>query len=179
MTVDSCQACNGGFSADEEYFHAALAHVGFVPSLLARVDEGGAVDRSLEHSAGLDALITASLVPGEDGVVYLMPDLDRVNAVVRKVAVGLYHRRYRQHARPSAFTAVGAFHARRMPGWMVAITHTERFTPKRWCRFQPGVFEYIFVRESGDSDHVCVMNFHDTLWAAARCPAPRRQASRP
>jgi hypothetical protein len=57
---------------------------------------------------------------------------------------------------------------------LIALTHTERFMPKRWCRFQPGIFEYIFVREPGGADLVCVMNFHDTLWAAVRCPAARR-----
>jgi len=102
-------------SDDEEYFHAALAHVGFLPSLLARVEEGGAVDRSLEHSAGLAGLIAASLAPEENGRVYFMPDFGRLNAVVRKVAVGLHHRRYRRFFRPSAFTPLGVFHIQRLP----------------------------------------------------------------
>jgi hypothetical protein len=176
-TVPSCRSCNNGFAADEEYFHVVLAQVGFVPTLTDRVAEGGVVDRTLEHSPGLDELLARSLAPGPDGRVWLTPDTGRLNRVAGKVAVGLFRRRYRRPAHPSSFSVVGIFHVEVLPPQLVVMTHTERFVPKRWVRLQPGVFEYLFVREPGDGSLLCLMSFHHTLWAAVRCPNPTGKSS--
>lgn len=66
-TVPSCATCNAGFKKDEEYFLAVLAQSGFVPTLTSKVDEEGAVDRMLQQSPGLDALIVKSLNVAPDG----------------------------------------------------------------------------------------------------------------
>jgi hypothetical protein len=61
LTVPSCSACNEGYSKDEEYFLAVMAQSGFVPSLTAKIEEGGVIDRMLERSAGLDTHIVQSI----------------------------------------------------------------------------------------------------------------------
>jgi len=53
-TVPACDSCNAGWSLDEEYMAVVLAQVGHRPHLMAKVEEGGAVDRALSAAPGLD-----------------------------------------------------------------------------------------------------------------------------
>jgi hypothetical protein len=176
ITVPSCRSCNNGYARDEEYFLAALAQVGFVDTLQARLQEGGAVDRMLKHSSRLDDRIIRSLTVGDDGKVCFTPEAERINRVAHKTAIGLYYSHYETYARQADFYPVVVHHTHRLPTFIVAIVHTERFMPKRWTRVQKGVFEYIFVRDWTTKDRLlCIMNFHNTLWAAVGCPCVHRK----
>lgn len=190
MTVPSCQECNAGFKNDEEYFLAVMAQSGFVPSLMSKVDKNGVVDRMLQNSAGLDARIQASLHAAEDGRIYIAPDEMRIANVARKVAFGLYCHRYTPKVLPSIdkFFALKPMHGQDKNNFIVVMAHTEKFQPRRWTHVQtlklPGhgkiqIFDYMFVRNWvwGDFGQLfCIMRFHETIWAAVRCPhTPNRK----
>jgi hypothetical protein len=186
MTVPSCRACNVAYKADEEYFLAVMAQAGFVPSLMSKVDKDGAVDRMLQSSAGLDARITNSLRVSDDGRVYIVPDEVRIANVARKVAFGLYCHRYTPKTLPSLdeFFVLKPMHGHDGNNLIVVLAHTERFQPRRWNHIQAikpsghrkiQVFDYMFVRNWYLRDFgrlFCVMRFHETIWAAVRCPEP-------
>lgn len=186
ISVPSCRACNAGFKTDEEYFLAVMAQSGFVPSLMSKVDKDGVVDRMLQQSAGLDARITNSLRVGDDGRVFIIPDEVRIANVTRKVAFGLYCHRYTPKTLPKVdeFFALKPMHGEDANNFIVVMAHTERFQPRRWTHAQtiklPGhgkvqVFDYMFVRNWYWNDFgrlFCIMRFHETIWAAVRCPEP-------
>jgi hypothetical protein len=186
LTVPSCRKCNAGFKQDEEYFLAVMAKSGFLPSLMAKVDEDGVVDRMLQKSPGLDVRLQNSMRVAEDGRVYFTPDELRIANVIRKVAFGLYCHRYTPKNLPSLddFSALKPIHNLDNTNFIVAMAHTEKFQPRRWKHVQtipsPGhgkaqVFDYMFVRNWvwGDFGRLfCIMRFHETIWAAVRCPHP-------
>ena len=195
LTIPSCCECNTGFKQDEEYFLAVMAQSGFAPTLMSKVDENRAVDRMLQKSPGLDTLIQGSLHAAEDGRVYITPDEVRIANVVRKVAFGLYCHRYTPKTRPALgdFFALKPMHERDDNNFIVVMAHTERFQARRWTHVQtlklPGhgrvqVFDYMFVRNWVWRDFgrlFCIMRFHETIWAAVRCPHPpnRKNSKRP
>ncbi|MCC6486910.1 MAG: hypothetical protein IT364_05360 [Candidatus Hydrogenedentes bacterium] len=185
-TVPSCRACNAAYKADEEYLLAIMAQAGFVPSLMSKVEKDGIVDRMLQGSSGLDARIINSLRVADDGRVYMTPEEVRIANVARKVAFGLYCHRYTPKKLPSLadFFALEPLHNEDDKNFIVVLAHTERFQPRRWIHVQtikpPGsrpiqVFDYMFVRNWYLRDFerlFCVMRFHETIWAAVRCPEP-------
>ncbi len=185
-SVPSCRECNAAFKEDEEYFLALMAQSGFVPSLMTKVAEDGVVDRMLCGSAGLDARIERSLRVAEDGRVFITPDETRIANVTRKVAFGLYCHRYTPKVLPpiDEFFALKPMHGHNANNFIVLMAHTERFQPRRWTHIQtlkvPGhgkvqVFDYMFIRNWvwGDFGRLfCIMRFHETIWAAVRCPEP-------
>lgn len=185
-TVPSCVKCNTTFKRDEEYFLAVMAQSGFVPSLTSKVKEDGPVFRMLEGSAGLDALIQNSLNVGDDGRVYIAPDEVRIANVARKVAFGLYCHQYtpKQPPQLDEFFALKPIHGHDSNNFIVIMAHNERFQPRRWNHVQTiksqghgkvQVFDYMFVRNWvwGDFGRFfCIMRFHETIWAAVRCPHP-------
>ena len=172
-----------------------MAQSGFAPTLMSKVDENRAVDRMLQKSPGLDTLIQRSLHTAEDGRVYITPDEVRIANVVRKVAFGLYCHRYTPKTRPALgdFFALKPMHERDDNNFIVVMAHTERFQARRWTHVQtlklPGhgrvqVFDYMFVRNWVWRDFgrlFCIMRFHETIWAAVRCPHPsnRKSSKRP
>ena len=186
LTIPSCRECNAGFKQDEEYFLAIMAQSGFAPTLMSKVDENGAVDSMLQTSPGLDSLIQRSLRVAEDGRAYITPNEVRIANVARKVAFGLYWHRYTPKTHPSLddFFALKPIHERDDNNFIVVMAHTERFQPRRWTHVQtltlPGhgrvqVFDYMFVRNWVWRDFgrlFCIMRFHETIWAAVRCPHP-------
>lgn len=175
-TVPACQPCNGGFSRDEEYLLAVLAHIGTSRSLTQKVEHGGVVDRALLRRTPFAELIDRSLRVTPDGRVSLEPDLSRVHTVLRKVAFGIYVIRYGVIPRLAELQPVEAYpyniEDRRGP--VYASVLSERFRPKRWERTQPGIFEYIVVKHELDHRLQCIMNFHETLWGVVGLPLPRR-----
>jgi hypothetical protein len=185
LTVPSCASCNGGYSIDEQYALVLMAKSGFVPTLLNKVAEGGAVDRALQRDSRLDDLFIQSAEVKEDGRVFLKPDIDRLGRVLRKVAFGLYCHRYRPASPPSLeeFALMGISHEQSSDNSIVVMAHTERFRPRRWRHVQAvaidgrkfQVFDYMFVRNwvwSHFGSLVCLLRIHQTLWAAFRCPNP-------
>jgi hypothetical protein len=191
-TVPSCRDCNEGYSKDEEYFLAVMAQSGFVPSLERKVDEGGVVDRMLSRSVGLDTHFSRSKNIGEDGRIYITPDEVRIANVAHKVAFGLFITRYRPRVIPrlDSFLTLKPVHDQDSSNYIVAMAHTEKFTPRRWTHVQPlpgvgkrkvQVFDYMFVRNWIYRDFgklFCIMRFHETVWAAVRCPNPSTRKSK-
>ena len=113
-----------------------------------------------------------------------MPDEIRIAAVARKVAFGLYCHRYTTK-RPLSlddFFALKPMHEHDAENFIVAMTYTQSFQPRRWTHVQtlklPGhgkvqVFDYMFLRNWLWRDFgrlFCIMRFHETIWAAVRCP---------
>jgi hypothetical protein len=185
-TVPSCRACNQSYSKDEEYFLAVMAQSGFVPSLTKKVDEGGVVDRMLQRSGGLDAHFAQSMKVDKDGRVFIVPDEIGIANVTRKVAFGLYCFRYKPKFVPHLddFISLKPVHELDRSNFIFAMTHNERFEPKAWKHMQTlrlsakrrvQVFDHMFVRNQVWADLgtlFCIMRFHETIWAAVRCPNP-------
>ena len=48
-TVPCCSRCNSKFSLDEQYFLILLSQIGASPTLAAKVESGGAIDRALSR----------------------------------------------------------------------------------------------------------------------------------
>ena len=189
LTIPSCRECNSRFKRDEEYFLAVMATSGFVPTLVSKVDTDGVVDRMLWKSPGLDSLLQRSLDVTARGDVYITPDEIRIANVARKVAFGLYSHRYSPAIQPHLdhFFALKPIHDRDNGNFIAAMAHTEKFRPRRWNHFQTltlegygriQVFDYMFVRNWVWRDFgrlFCIMRFHETIWAAVRCPELRRR----
>ena len=160
-----------------------MAQTGFVPSLERKVEEGGVVDRMLERRLGLDTHFK-NRARTEGGGVAIVPDEIRIANVTRKVAFGLYWHRYKPTAMPALnkFFAAQPVHSLDDNNPIVLMTHNDRFRPKRWRHVQtlkmPGlakvqVLDYMFIRDWNDFDRLyCIMRFHETIWAAVRCPHP-------
>ena len=162
-----------------------MAQSGFAPTLMSKVDEDGVVDRMLQKSPGFDSGIQASLHATEDGRVTIIPEEIRLANVARKVAFGLYCHRYTTKTTVSLddFFALKPMHEYDEKNFIVAMTYSQRFQPRRWTHVQtlrlPGhkqvqVFDYMFVRNWIWRDFgrlFCLMRFHETIWAAVRCPA--------
>jgi len=176
-TVPSCVACNRGFSLDEEYFLAALASIGTSPAITSKQAEGGIVDRMMNRSPGLEATIVRSLrpVPEEGGRVYIDVEMNRIERVIQKIALGIFVKRYGRIPDITRLAPVSTYPYNikdmRSP-WILMSTHTEQFQPKRWNHLQPQVFSYITVRSPFEGGNIlCVMDFHSTLWGVV--PFPR------
>jgi len=185
-TVPSCRPCNEAYSRDEQYFLALMAQAGFVPSLQRKVERGGSVDRMLERSLGLDAHFIDSMVVADDGRVAITPNETRIANITRKTAFGLYCHRYRPLVIPPVeqFLALKPVHDLDSTNFIFAMAHNERFRPRPWTHVQTltglgkgrtQVFDYMFVRNWVWRDFgklFCIMRFHETVWAAVRCPNP-------
>ncbi|SLM41753.1 conserved hypothetical protein [Nitrospira sp. ND1] len=192
LTVPSCRNCNVGFKKDEEYFLAVMAQSGCVPSLITKIEEQGIVDRMLKKSIGLDVRLQNSMHVSKDGGVYIAPDEPRIASITRKVAFGLYNHRYTPKILPSLddFFPFKPVHNLDNTNFIVIMAHNEKFQPRRWKHIQtiivPGhgkvqVFDYMFVRNWiwGDFGRLfCIMRFHETIWAAVRCPHPPNRKHR-
>jgi len=176
-TVRACASCNEGFSRDEEYFLAILAQVGSTPALIAKVAEGGSVDRALAKAPGLDERIIRSLSIGEDGTVFVQPEIDRIHRVIHKIALGIYVLRYGRIPLSESLAFLGVFpydDENRPPMALVAATFTERFRPKRWSHVQRGIFSYIIVQDPTNWSRLCcVLDFHRSLWGVVTFPRPQ------
>ena len=178
-TVGSCKKCNLSFAIDEEYFLAAMSHVGFTETLQKKVESGGKVDRALSRSAVFDRLIESSLIVEGDNEITFAPDLVRLENVVQKVVRGLYFKRYGRLLKRTDLRDTGIFHFKQLPPKLVAQIVTERFRFKKWTVVQEGIFEYLFVRWSRfqDARLLCILNFHSTLWGVAACPWPNSKSN--
>jgi len=183
-TVPACTTCNVSWSLDEQYFAIALAQVGHVPHLMAKVEPGGVVDRALQAAPRLDDHIVNALTPGEDGRVWFAADLARIGRVATKIAYGLYCLRYGPGAPLEAFaTRWISGPEEELPQPIVAaMWNWPGIRRKRWTVVQKGVFSFLFAKGwmVTDPKLYCIINFHDTILAAVTCPAPvgRRRKDR-
>ncbi|GEM_PF-1800434 len=174
-TVPACGSCNEGWSLDEEYMAVVLAQVGHHPHLMAKVEEGGAVDRALSAAPGLDEIITKSLSPGDDGRVWFQPDIDRISRITTKVAFGLYCLRYGRGASLQDFSTHWiAGPEQEVPQHLVAAQWIwPGLRRKRWTTVQKGAFGFLFAKGwmVGDPPLYCMLDFHETIFAAVSCPS--------
>lgn len=181
-TVPCCSRCNSNFSIDEQYFLILLGQIGTSPTLTAKVQPGGAIDRALSRRPAIDERIIQSMETSEDGRIMLHPETERINRVIRKIALGIFVQHYRRYPKWEAVSSVAAFpynieDQRPLPFFIA--TFTERFRAKPWRHVQHGVFSYIIVRDPKDSSKLwCIMDFHQTLWGVAHLPNPRSVSAR-
>jgi hypothetical protein len=177
-TLRACRECNEGFSRDEEYFLTILAQIGTTPALLAKIHDGGEIDRALMKAPGLNERILRSLEPAEDGTVSIRPEIDRIHRIIQKIALGVYVLRYGRVPALNTLNPVGAFPYSGqigLPAPFVAATYTERFRLKRWKHIQRGVFSYIIAQDPTDWSRLCcILDFHRTLWGVVMFPRPTR-----
>ncbi|WP_143002966.1 hypothetical protein [Nitrosospira sp. Nsp1] len=173
---------------------AVMAQASCAPSLQSKVEDGGVVDRMLQRSGGLDAHFLENMGVAKNSRVFVIPDEIRIANIVQKVAFGLYCHRYTPKTIPSlnAFLALKPIHDSDRGNFIFMMAHTERFRPRPWKHLQTvacpskgkiQVFDYMFVRNWvwGDFGRLfCIMRFHETIWAAVRCPYPpnRKNAKR-
>lgn len=179
-TVPACRSCNQGFSLDEAYALVLIAQIGTSEALLAKVDEGGQVDRALRRAPRLEQRLLDRMEVDESGGIRLEPERDRLALVFKKIASGLHWLRYGRTVKLSEFGPVGFWPVNiedHLPPEIAAANYTERFKPKRWTTVQEAVFSYIFV-ELMDGRLACVFRIHETVWAACVVPRPARGKSR-
>ena len=177
MTVPSCQSCNTAYSHDEQYLQIVLAQIGFEPHLMAKVEKGGVVDRALSRAPALDERIVQSLDVAPDGRVWFKPERERILTIARKIAFGLYIRRYQRRVSLDQFAALAVYgNGDEIPQPIVASSH---YWPgvrrKSWQTVQRRVFSYLFAKGwlACDPQLYCLIDLHHTLLAAVACPDPR------
>ena len=148
QTVRSCQRCNQGASLDEQYFLVLLGHISTSPNIVTKIDIGGVIDRTLNLSPALEESLTQALDVDEvSGRVFIRHDAERMNRVLKKIAIGLYAMRYGRIASNDKIIFVNSYpyqqeDTRPLPYFIA--TFTERFKSRQWCIVQAGVFSYIF-----------------------------------
>jgi hypothetical protein len=180
-SVPACPQCNNNFSEDEEYFLELLAHIGTVGTLAAKIEVGGSVDRAFTKTPVKEDRLIASLVT-EDNRVVIMPEVHRVERVIRKIAQGLYFIRYGKRVGQQDIQNVAAYPYNiedHRPTLVFINLLSQRFPSKQWKHVQPQVFSFIFTRAPLDQRRViCTMNFHSTLWGVASMPIAVRSNKR-
>ena len=78
MTVRACLRCNRRFSKEEQYAIALLAQIGTTPSLTAKIEEGGSVDRAFMRSPALEQRFIERLQVDDSGRVFVEPEPERL-----------------------------------------------------------------------------------------------------
>ncbi len=187
-TAPACQPCNASWSLDEEYLGIALAQVGHYEHLTAKVARGGSVDRALVASPRLDDLIIKALNPGPDGRIWFTPDIQRIARITTKIAFGLYCLRYGLNMRLDDFQTVWiSGPEQEVPEHLIAAQFLWPGTRrKRWTVVQHNVFEFLFAKGwmAEEPPLYCLLNLHNTIFAAISCPPAagrirRRLSARP
>jgi hypothetical protein len=177
-TVPSCQACNQGASLDEQYFLALIGHVSPAEAIARKLEPGGVLDRALELSPALeDRLLDALHVDEETGLPVIRLETERVERILKKIALGLFALRYGRIPSLESIGAVNLYPYEPRDARPLAYftaTFTESFRPKRWTTVQPDVFSYIFVRDPRPGRKVwCIVDIHRSLWGAVHFPDPQ------
>lgn len=177
LTINCCKNCNNSFSLDEEYFLNVLTTLSLSPTLVARTEPGGSIYKSRERSDKLYNRIISSLLK-ENGKTYFKPESNRLNRVIEKYAFGLYYFKYKKIAALNKFKSVGfyPFNAEETrPNEVFMLTHTEKFSPKKWNHIQNGVFSYIIVRDWRRNNKLTmILHIHNTAWCVIEIPSPQR-----
>ena len=177
LTIPCCRECNSSWSDDEQYLQIVLAQIGFQPHLMAKVEEGGLVDRALSRAPALDAKIKTALIPADDGRIWFIPERDRICTVIRKIAFGLYVARYSAPVSLDHFGTVSVYGPEEeIPQPIIAAAHYwPGIRRKPWRKVQEGTFSYLFAKGwlISDPPLYCLLDFHSTLLGVVACPDPR------
>jgi hypothetical protein len=127
---------------DEQYFLALIGHGSPAEAIARKLEPGGALDRALDLSPALEErLLNALEVDEETGLPFIQPETDRVERIVRKIALGLFALRYGRIPSQESMRPVNLYpyepHDGRPLAYFTA-TFTESFRPKRWTTVQRG-----------------------------------------
>lgn len=143
---------------------------------MAKIEPGGSVDRALSGSPGFDESIARALQVAEDGRIWFQPDLGRISKVTTKLAYGLFCLKYGRGTALRDFSTYWiAGPGQEMPQKVVAAHWVwPGIRRKRWTTVQTGVFSFLFAKGwlAGDPPLYCLLDFHQTIFAAVCCPAP-------
>lgn len=176
ITFPACDVCNNSFSLDEEYFLNVLATLSESQTLVARTQPGGSIFKSRERSDKLYKRLLNSLIQEENGKTYFRPETDRLKKVIEKYAFGLYYFRYKKLATLKSFKCIGfyPFNAEETrPSEIIMLTHSEKFTLKKWIHIQENVFSYIVVRDWRRNNKLTmIFHIHNTAWCVIQIPYP-------
>lgn len=181
FTIYACKKCNQSFSLDEELFLHSLAEISDSPNLLARKLPGGNIYKARERSKKLKERINESLIKDENGLVYFIPEWERISKVIEKNAFGLYFHRYKKIANLSSFKCIGFYPFNPMhrlegePAEIFLLTYSEKFIPKKWTSIQKNVFSYIVVRDwRRNNKLIMIFKVHNSVWCLVEIPSPSR-----
>lgn len=176
-TVPSCHRCNNSASLDEQYFLLFLSRVCSTSGMGIKLAEGGIINRTFIHAPALELRLSKSCgFIEENGTPYIVPELERLHRIAKKIATGLFALRYRRIPIADQVGDVGlwSYAMEDQRPWPAFIaTYTERFNPKPWRELQAGTFSYISVR---DAKHIgkllCIMDFYQAVWGVVSLPNP-------
>ena len=111
MTVPACENCNSGFSRDEAFLKAVLAHVSFEEDLIQSKRDGD-VARAMEREPRLREEMESHF----DAKGYFMPTeevLSRIGRVLIKTVKGLYFKHYGRIVDSQSVTCLEIDHQKR------------------------------------------------------------------
>ena len=174
-TVPSCDKCNQGWSLDEEYFGIVIAHISDQPHMAVKIDEGGLVDRALISSPRLDDRLINELGVAQDGRVYLQPDNKRLENVAAKIAFGLFCLCYCSSQSMNQFECCWLGQVSMVQRDIIASMRIQSEKLRRAnATIQDNVFNFAFRETSmaNPSPLICLIEFHQILFAIVNCPAP-------
>jgi len=175
LTIPACKKCNKSFSLDEEYFLNVLTEISNNPNLVVRKNEGGNVFKSRKRSPKLKARIEESYIQ-TNGKIFFKIELDRINRVIEKIALGLYYHRYKKRTNLEFFKCYG-FYPFEMeetrPAEIFMLTYNQNYMIKKWTHIQPNVFSYIVVRDwTRNNKLTMIFHIHNTVWCLIEIPHP-------
>ena len=164
--------CDGEFNSsiarDEQYFLMLLGQVVIHPAIARRVHEGGDIDRALVRSPGLDQRLINQLQVTGDGRVAIMPETERIDRVLRKLAAGVYYVRFEKAPGIDHFASLG-LHSFDEPG-DIAIKLSWSQKPLEWTYIvQWSIFSYGFAEDS-EYGLLCNLCFYNALFGIVKCP---------
>lgn len=176
LTVPSCQLCNQSFSKDEEYFINILSEIATNRTLRQKLEVGGSIYNARIRRPKLGERIDRSKTEGENKIIYITPEFERLALIVEKISRGLYMIKYKKGSPVHTFNCIGIYPFNiedQRPADIFLLTYSEKFKSKRWNIIQRGVFSYIVVRDWRRENRLSmIMNFHDTVWAVVAIPFP-------
>jgi len=173
--VPSCGPCNNAFSLDEQYFLTIMANISNIPTLVSKVEEGGIVDRTLTRAPRLDdRLIEALDINEEDGRVFIRPEIERINRVIRKISQGLFFKEYKCVPSLNEISHIAAYpYDETVPLSQLVSRFIHQFEDLKWTHIQLGVFSYIIIPDKKSGNRLwLIMDFYQTLWGIACLPNP-------
>lgn len=147
-----------------------IAHIGHHPALAWRVAEGGNVDRALERSPGLEERLINEMGVDEEGRPYIQPDQERINAVLRKLAAGLFYLKYEEAPGLEAFHPISLYNFESPPDIVIDLSwkfqHIEPMDVVQWS-----IFYYGFCNIPDDENFTyCNINFYNSVFGMVACP---------
>ena len=138
-------------------------------------ETGGSIDRALNFSTKLAERFIRAMTFA-DGRTKVTPERDRIDRLMRKLAVGLFVGHFGVLARLDEFEPAGYFPRSLEDGTSELIQllkYGTYFKRPKWFVIQPHVFSYSVVRAKANRrPFLFILEFHRSLWAVVRIPDP-------